>query len=146
MASPNRIEYPVKLVKPTARATPASSSRLSLPMQTIDIILFSDIYIFDMVILELVKGKHLIDPEYEEKDLVKWVSTTLNEEEIDHKIDPNLGSYHKEEICKFLNIGLLCTNPAGLGSGKPSKWPSLGGLGWFHKVWSRENMRNNAQA
>ncbi|KAK9118404.1 hypothetical protein Scep_016497 [Stephania cephalantha] len=56
------------------------------------------------------KGKRLIDLEYGEKDLVKWVSTTLNQEEIDHIIDPNLGSYHKEEICKVINIGLLCTN------------------------------------
>ncbi|KAK9099997.1 hypothetical protein Scep_023427 [Stephania cephalantha] len=70
----------------------------------------SNIYNFDMVILELVIGKRLIDPEYEEKDLVKWLSTTLNKEETDHIIDPNLGSYHKEEICKILNIGLLCTN------------------------------------
>ncbi|KAK9131902.1 hypothetical protein Scep_011430 [Stephania cephalantha] len=70
----------------------------------------SDIYSFGVVILELVTGKRPIDPEYGEKDLVKWVSTTLNQKEIDHIIDPNLGSYHKEEICKVLNIGLLCTN------------------------------------
>ncbi|KAK9125790.1 hypothetical protein Scep_014636 [Stephania cephalantha] len=61
----------------------------------------------------------MINPEYEEKDLVKWVSTTLNEEEIDHIIDQNLGSYHKEEICKVLNIGLLCTNPV------PTNRPSM---------------------
>ncbi|KAK9150250.1 hypothetical protein Syun_008559 [Stephania yunnanensis] len=57
--------------------------------------------------------------EYGEKDLVKWVSITLNQKEIDHIIDPNLGSYHKEEICKVLNIGLLCTNPV------PTNRPSM---------------------
>ncbi|KAK9093013.1 hypothetical protein Syun_027924 [Stephania yunnanensis] len=55
-----------------------------------------------MVILELVAGKRLIDPEYGDKDLVKWVSATLNEEEIDHIIDPNLGSYHKKRFARYL--------------------------------------------
>ncbi|KAK9152868.1 hypothetical protein Sjap_000348 [Stephania japonica] len=79
----------------------------------------SDIYSFGVVVLELVTGKRPIDPEYGEKDLVKWVSATLNQKEIDHIIDPNLGSYHKEEICKVLNIGLLCTNPV------PTNRPSM---------------------
>ncbi|KAK9111631.1 hypothetical protein Scep_019150 [Stephania cephalantha] len=70
----------------------------------------SDIYSFDVVILDLVRGKHQIDLEYEEKDLVKWVSTTLNQEDIDHIIDPNHGSYHKEKICKWrLGTGLGTT-------------------------------------
>ncbi|KAK9132449.1 hypothetical protein Scep_011977 [Stephania cephalantha] len=58
----------------------------------------SDIFSFDVVILELVTRKRPIDLEYGEKDLVKRVSTTLNQEEIDHIIDPNLGSYHKEDL------------------------------------------------
>ncbi|MFS7989291.1 putative transferase, protein kinase RLK-Pelle-LRR-XI-1 family [Helianthus anomalus] len=37
-----------------------------------------DIYSFGVVILELVTEKHPIDPEYGEKDLVKWVCTTLD--------------------------------------------------------------------
>ena len=71
----------------------------------------SDIYSFGVVILELVTGKRPVDPEYGEKDLVKWVCTTLDQKGVDHVIDPKLDSCFKEEICKVLNIGILCTSP-----------------------------------
>ncbi|GAB4827003.1 Serine/threonine-protein kinase hsl1 [Ancistrocladus abbreviatus] len=71
----------------------------------------SDIYSFGVVILELVTGKRPVDPEYGEKDLVKWACTTLDQKGVDHIIDPKLDSCFKEEICKVLNIGLLCTSP-----------------------------------
>ena len=68
----------------------------------------SDIYSFGVVILELVTGRRPTDPEFGEKDLVKWVSTTIDQKGIDHVIDPTLGSKYKEEISKILDIGLLC--------------------------------------
>ncbi|KAJ4839708.1 hypothetical protein Tsubulata_012688 [Turnera subulata] len=71
----------------------------------------SDIYSFGVVILELITGKPPVDPEYGEKDLVKWVCTTLDQKGVDHVIDPKLDCSFKEEICKVLNIGLLCTSP-----------------------------------
>ncbi|XP_074269892.1 uncharacterized protein LOC141592903 [Silene latifolia] len=71
----------------------------------------SDTYSFGVVILELVTGKRPVDPEYGEKDLVKWVCTTMDQKGVDHVLDPKLDSCFKEEICKFLNIGLLCTSP-----------------------------------
>uniref|UniRef100_A0A2P2IWX1 non-specific serine/threonine protein kinase n=1 Tax=Rhizophora mucronata TaxID=61149 RepID=A0A2P2IWX1_RHIMU len=70
----------------------------------------SDIYSFGVVILELVTGKRPVDPEYGENDLVKWVCTTLDQKGVDNVLDNKLDHCFKEEICKILNIGLLCTS------------------------------------
>lgn len=70
----------------------------------------SDIYSFGVVILELVTGKPPIGSEYGEENLVKWVSTTLNQKGADQVIDPCLDSKYKEQISKVLSIGLLCTS------------------------------------
>ncbi|TKY48897.1 Receptor protein kinase HSL1 [Spatholobus suberectus] len=69
----------------------------------------SDIYSFGVVILELVTGKPPLDPQYGEKDLVKWVSTTLDQKGQDQVIDPTLDFQYREEISKVLSVGLLCT-------------------------------------
>ena len=71
----------------------------------------SDIYSFGVVILEIVTRKRPIAPELGEKDLVKWVCSTLDQKGVEHVIDPKLDSCFKEEISKILNIGLLCTSP-----------------------------------
>ncbi|OIV93241.1 hypothetical protein TanjilG_27420 [Lupinus angustifolius] len=71
----------------------------------------SDIYSFGVVILELVTGRRPVDPEFGEKDLVKWVCTTLDQKGLDHLLDSRLDLCFKEEICKVFNIGLMCTSP-----------------------------------
>ncbi|MED6137317.1 hypothetical protein PIB30_063871 [Stylosanthes scabra] len=71
----------------------------------------SDIYSFGVVILELVSGRAPLDPAYGEKDLVKWVSSTLEQSGEDEVIDPTMDVKYKGEIIKVLSIGLLCTNP-----------------------------------
>lgn len=70
----------------------------------------SDIYSFGVVILELVTGKLPVDPELGEKDLVRWVSSSVDQKGVEFVIDPKLDASHKEEIGKVLSIGLLCTS------------------------------------
>jgi len=69
----------------------------------------SDIYSFGVVILELVTGKPPLDPEYGEKDLVKWVYSTLDQKGQDEVIDPTLDTEYREEMRQVLSIGLFCT-------------------------------------
>ncbi|KAE8075986.1 hypothetical protein FH972_014663 [Carpinus fangiana] len=71
----------------------------------------SDIYSFGVVILELATRRLPVDQEFGEKDLVKWVYTTVDQKGVDHVIDTKLGSENREEISKVIDIGLLCTSP-----------------------------------
>ncbi|CAN0853202.1 Receptor-like protein kinase HSL1 [Linum grandiflorum] len=70
----------------------------------------SDIYSFGVVVLELVTGRLPVDPEFGEKDLVKWVRTTIDQKGVDHILDSKLDLCFREEICRVLNIGILCTS------------------------------------
>ena len=70
----------------------------------------SDIYSFGVVILELVTGRLPVDPEFGEKDLVKWVCATVDQKGFEHVIDPRLDSTFNEEIGWVLNVALLCTS------------------------------------
>lgn len=71
----------------------------------------SDIYSFGVVLLELVTGKRPTDPELGDKDMAKWVCTTLYRCGLESVIDPRLDLGFKEEISKVIHIGLLCTSP-----------------------------------
>ncbi|KAJ6289585.1 hypothetical protein OIU78_025501 [Salix suchowensis] len=75
----------------------------------------SDIYSFGVVILELVTGRLPVDPEFGEKDLVKWVCATLDQNGMDHVVDPKLDSRYRDEISKILEIGLRCTTASPVG-------------------------------
>lgn len=70
----------------------------------------SDIYSFGVVILELVTGKPPIDPEFGEKDLVRWVCTTVDQKGSDQVIDPKIDPVYREEARRVLEVGIRCTN------------------------------------
>ena len=70
----------------------------------------SDTYSFGVVLLELVTGKPPVDPEFGEKDLVKWVCSTMEQKGVEHVLDSRLDMGFKEEIVRVLNIGLLCAS------------------------------------
>ncbi|CAL9096495.1 unnamed protein product [Musa acuminata var. zebrina] len=70
----------------------------------------SDIYSYGVVILELVTGRRPVDPELGEKDLARWVQSTVEQRGVDHVLDPKLDVCYKDEMCKVLDIGLLCAS------------------------------------
>ncbi|KAG2585902.1 hypothetical protein PVAP13_5NG009100 [Panicum virgatum] len=71
----------------------------------------SDTYSFGVVLLELVTGKPPVDPEFGEKDLVKWVRGTLEQKQgVEHVLDSRLDMRFKEEMVRVLQIGLLCAS------------------------------------
>ncbi|KAM0843982.1 hypothetical protein ACQ4PT_057360 [Festuca glaucescens] len=70
----------------------------------------SDIYSFGVVLLELVTGKPPVDPEFGEKDLVKWVCSTIDQKGVEPVLDSRLDMAFKEEISRVLNIGLICAS------------------------------------
>ncbi|KAL4328078.1 hypothetical protein HN51_035343 [Arachis hypogaea] len=70
----------------------------------------SDIYSFGVVILELVTERPSNHADYGENDMVKWVSSLLEQKGMDHVIDPALDSTYREEISKVLSVRFLCTN------------------------------------
>jgi serine/threonine protein kinase len=70
----------------------------------------SDTYSFGVVLLELVTGKPPVDPEFGEKDLVKWVCSTMEQKGVEHVLDSRLDMGFREEIVRVLNIGLLCAS------------------------------------
>jgi kinase len=70
----------------------------------------SDVYSFGVVIFELLTGKKPMGPELDDKDLVKWVSTTISEKGPDDVFDQKLEKKFREEMMKVLKLGLLCTS------------------------------------
>ena len=71
----------------------------------------SDTYSFGVVLLELVTGKPPVDPEFGEKDLVKWVCSTLEQKGVERVLDSRLDmGLFKDEMVRVLQIGLLCTS------------------------------------
>ncbi|XP_052115777.1 receptor-like protein kinase HSL1 isoform X2 [Arachis duranensis] len=61
--------------------------------------------------MSVIAGSYgYIAPDYGKNDLVKWVSSLLEQKGMDHVIDPALDSTYREEISKVLSVRFLCTN------------------------------------
>ncbi|KAF8649525.1 hypothetical protein HU200_064280 [Digitaria exilis] len=102
-----------KVVEPKSMSVIAGSCGYIAPeyAYTLRVNEKSDTYSFGVVLLELVTGKPPVDPEFGEKDLVKWVCSTMEQKGVDHVLDSRLdiGEF-REEIVRVLNIGLVCAS------------------------------------
>jgi serine/threonine protein kinase len=81
----------------------------------------SDVYSFGVVLMELVTGKKPIEMEFgENKDIVYWVSQSINiQEKMKYLIDARVQeNWEQEEAVKVLRIAVLCTTR--VPSGRPS--------------------------
>ncbi|RZS18950.1 hypothetical protein BHM03_00051277 [Ensete ventricosum] len=65
---------------------------------------------YGVVILELVTGRRPADTELGEKDLARWVRSSVEHKGVDRVLDPKLDVCYKAEMCKVLDIGLLCAS------------------------------------
>ena len=61
--------------------------------------------------MELVTGRKPVDQAFDERDLATWVQSTVNQKGHDYVLDPELEYESKEQICRVLDIGLLCISP-----------------------------------
>ncbi|XP_031501535.1 receptor protein-tyrosine kinase CEPR2 [Nymphaea colorata] len=70
-----------------------------------------DIYSFGVVLLELVTGRHPVEPEFGEgNDIVYWVSSHIAcREEVLKVLDPRISASAEHSMMKMLGIALLCT-------------------------------------
>lgn len=70
----------------------------------------SDIYSFGVVLLELLTGHHPTDSQFfGGKDIVFWVSTCHDGQNLGEAFDPRL-SNSEDDMLKVLKIACLCTN------------------------------------
>lgn len=67
-------------------------------------------YSFGVVLLELVTGCNPIDSEYGDgKDIVYWVASHLNDDNILEVLDHRLPESCREEMIKVLMVAIFCT-------------------------------------
>ena len=72
-----------------------------------------DIYSFGVVLLELLTGKRLLDPEFGESvDMVEWIRRKVRDNKsLEEALDPNVGNckHVQEEMMLVLRLAFLCT-------------------------------------
>lgn len=73
----------------------------------------SDIYSYGVVLMELITGKHPIEPEFGDSvDIVEWVRRKIRENKpLTEVVDQNVGNckHVEEEMMLVLRIALICT-------------------------------------
>ncbi|KAF7154815.1 hypothetical protein RHSIM_Rhsim01G0260400 [Rhododendron simsii] len=73
----------------------------------------SDIYSYGVVLMELITGKHPLDPKFAESgDIVEWIRRMIRENKsLEETLDPIVGNckHVQEEMLLVLRIALLCT-------------------------------------
>ncbi|XP_057472981.1 MDIS1-interacting receptor like kinase 1-like [Actinidia eriantha] len=73
----------------------------------------SDIYSYGVVLMELLTGKHPLDPKFGESvDIVEWFRRKIRDNiSLEEALDPNVGNckHVQEEMLLVLRIAFLCT-------------------------------------
>ncbi|XP_039124141.1 receptor protein-tyrosine kinase CEPR2-like isoform X2 [Dioscorea cayenensis subsp. rotundata] len=70
----------------------------------------SDVYSFGVVLLELITGYSPVEPKFGKgKDIVYWVSTQINSENVAEILDSSLSENAIEDMIKVLKVAMLCT-------------------------------------
>ncbi|XP_065000331.1 receptor protein-tyrosine kinase CEPR2-like [Musa acuminata AAA Group] len=69
----------------------------------------SDVYSFGVVLLELITGRGPTDPQFGGRDIVSWISSHVDGQNLAEVYDHRVPSSAEEDMGKVLKIAILCT-------------------------------------